>query len=72
MAPESATKCLKLCKRGSDILGTLLGELDQESSRKKRVVGFKAVLKKGTVERLKERLRSAQFMLMLSNQTYSE
>jgi hypothetical protein len=35
--------------------------------KKRRLGSVKAVLKSGTVERLRERLKSAQFMLMLSN-----
>jgi hypothetical protein len=70
--PEYMAKCLELCQKSADILETLLGELAVEIRKRKRVGGFKAVLKKGTIERLKERLKSAQFMLMLSNQTYSE
>jgi len=46
--------------------------LDDQIGKGKKIGGFKAMLKKGMIEKLRDRLRSAQFMLMLSNQTYYE
>jgi hypothetical protein len=69
---ESAKKCLELCEKGSGILEAVVKELDEKIGKGKRIGGFKAALKKGMIERLRDRLRSAQFMLMLSNQTYYE
>jgi hypothetical protein len=72
LEPTCAKRCLELCRKGAGILETTVKELDEKINKRKRVGSFQAVLKKGVVERLKERLRSAQFMLMLSNQAYSE
>lgn len=70
--PAFSSRCLELCRKGAGILETVVKEIDVEIGKRKRVGSFKAVLKKGTIERLKERMRSAQLMLMLSNQAYSE
>ncbi|TVY13607.1 hypothetical protein LARI1_G008209 [Lachnellula arida] len=72
LEPAFASRCLELCRKGAGILEAVVKEADEEIRKRKRVGGVKAVLKKGTIERLKERLRSAQLMLMLSNQAYSE
>ncbi|TVY91039.1 hypothetical protein LAWI1_G003473 [Lachnellula willkommii] len=72
LEPAFASRCLELCRKGAGILEAVVKEADEEIRKRKRVGGVKAVLKKGMIERLKERLRSAQLMLMLSNQAYSE
>jgi hypothetical protein len=69
---ESAKKCLDLCQKGSHILEGVLREIDGNLGKGKRTGGFKAAMKKGTIDKLRDRLRSAQFMLMLSSQTYYE
>jgi len=69
---ESAKRSLELCQKGSDILHEVVKGLDDQIGKGKKIGGFKAILKKGTIERLRDRLRSAQFMLMLSNQAYYE
>lgn len=46
-------------------------ELDLEIGKRKRIAAVKALLKKGTIDKLKERTKSAQTILSLSNQTYS-
>jgi hypothetical protein len=67
----SATKCLDLCRKGLDVLKTVVTELDKETRRQRRLGGMKTVLKTGIIDKLRERLKNAQFMLLLSNQTYS-
>jgi hypothetical protein len=69
---ESAKKCFELCQKGSNILEGVIKELDEKVGKGKRIGGFKAALKKGMIERLRDRPRSAQLMLMLSNQSYYE
>jgi len=66
----AAAKCIEMCRKGADILSGVVKELDVEMTKRKRVGGFKTVLKKGTISRLRERLKSAQIMLMISHQTY--
>ncbi|TVY32214.1 hypothetical protein LSUB1_G008307 [Lachnellula subtilissima] len=72
LEPAFANRCLESCRKGASILEAVVKEADEEIRKRRKVGGVKAVLKKGTIERLKERLRSAQLMLMLSNQAYSE
>ncbi|TVY41704.1 hypothetical protein LOCC1_G005526 [Lachnellula occidentalis] len=72
LEPAFASRCLELCRTGAGILEAVVKEAGEEIRKRRRVGGMKAVLKKGTIERLKERLRSAQLMLMLSNQAYSQ
>jgi hypothetical protein len=69
---ESAKKSLEFCQKGAAILKGVVKELDEKIAKGKRIGGFKAALKKNVTEKLRDRLRSAQFMLMLSNQTYYE
>jgi len=66
----SVGKCMEFCSRSAEILAGIAKELDKDIGKKRRIGGIKVVLKKGEIEKLRERLRSAQFMLMLSNQTY--
>jgi hypothetical protein len=65
----SGTRCLELCRRTADILESVAKDLDDETRRKKRMGGIKAVLKNESINKLRDRLRSAQTMLLLSNQT---
>jgi hypothetical protein len=72
IASPSASKCQELCQKGLKALQDVVHELESEMKKRKRVGSVKAVLKKGTVDKLKDRLRSAQLLLMLSNITYTE
>lgn len=69
--PPAAGKSLDLCNRVVQILTEVLNEMEAKVKRRKKIGGLKAVLERRTVERLKERLRSAQTMLMLAYQMYS-
>ena len=68
----SGTRCLELCRRSADILESVAKDLDNETRRRKRMGGIKAVLKNESIHKFRDRLRSAQTMLLLSNQTYYE
>ncbi|KAI9645574.1 hypothetical protein NHQ30_006316 [Ciborinia camelliae] len=68
----TATKCLELCRRGADMLSTVVKDLNGAISKRRNIGGAKVVLKKDTIEKFRNRLRDAQYMLMLSRQTYSE
>lgn len=68
----SGTRCMELCRRSADILESVAKDLDSETRRKKRMGGIKAVLKNESINKFRDRLRSAQMMLLLSNQTYYE
>ena len=68
----SGTRCLELCRRSADILESVVKDLDNDTRRKKRMGGIKAVLKNESINKFCDRLRSAQTMLLLSNQTYYE
>jgi hypothetical protein len=68
----AAARCLELCKRGADTLRKLVEDLASEIGRRKKWGGVKTTLKRNTVERLRERLRSAQTMMLLAEQTYAK
>jgi len=72
LEPAFSTRCLELCRKGASILEVVVKEADEEIQKGKKVGSIKVMLKKGKMEVLKERLRNAQLMLILSNQTYSE
>lgn len=72
VASQSSQKCFELCQKASLILEAVVRELDETIAKRKKIGGVKAVLKKGTIDTLRDRLRSAHFMMMLSNQTYYE
>jgi hypothetical protein len=59
----SLHRCISLCRKGADILNTTVRELDAQIGRRRRVGALKAVLKKPFIDRLRERIRNAQFML---------
>ncbi|KAK6610029.1 ankyrin repeat-containing protein [Botrytis cinerea] len=68
----TATRCLELCRRGTDILNTTVKDLNGAISKRRKIGSAKVVLKKDTLEKFRNRLRDAQYMLMLSRQTYSD
>lgn len=71
-APSSSlSSCFVFCQRGADLLQTLLQDLNKQIVERKIMGGVKAVLKKGTIDKLRDRLRSAQGMLMISYQNYT-
>jgi hypothetical protein len=68
---SSMRKCWVHCSRGLGILEAIVRELDMDIGKRRRIGSFKAVLKKGSIERLKDRLKSAQIMLLMAHQIYS-
>ncbi len=68
----AAARCLELYKRGAGTLRKLVEDLESEIGKRKKWGGVKASLKRNTVERLGERLRSAQTMMLLAQQTYAK
>lgn len=68
----TVTKCLELCRRGTDILNTTVKDLNGAIAKRRKIGSAKVVLKKDTLDKFRNRLRDAQYMLMLSRQTYSD
>ena len=53
-------------------LETSVKDLDLAIGKRRKVGSFKAVLKQSVIDKLKQRLRDAQDLLVLSNQYYSQ
>lgn len=68
----SVKSCERLLIQAAAELETTVKELDVIIGKKKRMGGFKTVLKQGTIDRIRLRLRDAQSLLVLSNQYYSQ
>ncbi|KAF7944666.1 uncharacterized protein EAE97_005299 [Botrytis byssoidea] len=68
----TVTRCLELCRRGTDILNTTVKDLNGAISKRRKIGSAKVVLKQDTLDKFRNRLRDAQYMLMLSRQTYSD
>ncbi|KAF7900456.1 uncharacterized protein EAF01_007758 [Botrytis porri] len=68
----TVTKCLELCRRGTNILNTTVNDLNRAISKRRKIGSAKVVLKKDTLDKFRNRLRDAQYMLILSQQTYSD
>jgi hypothetical protein len=67
---ESTSRCLQFCKKAVGILDSVVKDVEANIKRRKTLGSVKAVLKRDAIEKLKERLMSAQSMLMLSNNMY--
>lgn len=68
----SMQRCLDLGRKGTDILRSTVRDLERLLGRRRRLGAIKIVLKRGLVDKLRDRLRSAQLLLMLSTQAFSE
>jgi hypothetical protein len=66
----ATSRCFQFCKRAVGILDGVVKAVESEIAKRKRVGSVKAVLKKGEIEKLRQRLATAQSMLMLSNNIY--
>jgi hypothetical protein len=66
----ASARCLGLCKRGAEGLEKIVSDLAQELEKGGKRAGFKSALKKNTIDRLRERLRNVQSLMVLSQQTY--
>jgi hypothetical protein len=53
-----------------EILNAVLMEVEGGIAKRKKMGSVKAVLKRDVIEKMRERLVSAQGLLMLSNQIY--
>ncbi|TVY68794.1 hypothetical protein LSUE1_G008268 [Lachnellula suecica] len=65
---EPAFTSLDWCRQSADILDVVVRDLDGEIRRRKTMGSLKAVLKKGMIEKLKDRLERAKTLLMLAYQ----
>jgi hypothetical protein len=67
---EATSRCYQSCKKAVGTLDSVVKEVESEIKKRKRVGSVKAVLKKGEIEKLRERLVTMQSMLMLANNMY--
>jgi len=72
MDTRTDKKCLDFCKKAADVLHTICKELAKELEKGKMRGGFKTALRKETIDRLRERLRNAQSLLLLSQQIFTQ
>lgn len=66
ISSATVTKCLNLCQRGVDMLSVIVKDLSVAVSKRKKIGGATAVMKKDTLEKFQNRLRDAQYMLVLA------
>ena len=71
-ASRHRTRCVQSCQQAIRVLEELMKELEMKVGKRRLLGGVKMVLKKPTIDKIKERLRDAQMALLLSNQTYFE
>jgi len=69
---SSMQRCLDLGRKGTDVLASTVRDLEGLLGRRRRLGAIKIVLKRGLIGKLRDRLRSAQLLLMLSTQAFSE
>jgi hypothetical protein len=65
-------RSLELCRRGTEILSGIAVDLDEQISKQRLKGVLMAALKEETINQLRERLRFAQVLLMISCHIYSE
>ncbi|KAM3077073.1 hypothetical protein ACMFMF_004989 [Clarireedia jacksonii] len=66
----SSAECLKLCYQVLTLLEELLRDMSQRIEKRITRGSIRVVLKKGTIDKFRDRLRNAQDMLVLCRQTY--
>ncbi|KAH8776208.1 hypothetical protein BGZ57DRAFT_854509 [Hyaloscypha finlandica] len=64
---EATSRYFQFCKKAVGILEAVAKQVEAEIKKRRRAGSMKAVLKKSEIEKLRERLMTAQSMLMLSN-----
>jgi hypothetical protein len=69
---EAPEKCLCLCRQALSLLSREVTDLGDVVSRRRWIGGARAPLRARRVGQLKDRLRTAQSLLMFSYQIYSE
>jgi hypothetical protein len=67
---EAVSKCLKFCKKATEVMNSVVTEVETEIKKRKKVGSIKAVLKHDTINKLRQRLMTAQSMLILANNLY--
>jgi hypothetical protein len=76
VSPEPTAVAMRNSKlflvQAAGALETSVKDLDLAIGKRKKVGSFKAVLKQSVVDKLKQRLRDAQELLVLSNQYHSQ
>jgi hypothetical protein len=65
-------RSLELCRRSTEILSEIAVDLDEQISKQRLKGVFRAALKEEAINKLRERLRFAQVLLMISYHIYSE
>ncbi|KAG4433614.1 hypothetical protein IFR05_010890 [Cadophora sp. M221] len=63
-------KCWEMCGRASQSFEAILRQLDAEIGKRRVFGSWKAVLEKGSVEKMQERLKSAHFPLTTATQIH--
>jgi hypothetical protein len=73
---EASSIAMRTCRvflsEAAGALQIIVNDLDIAIGKRKNMGSFKAVLKQGTIDKLRQRLRDAQDLLVLSNQYYSQ
>ncbi|KAE9367098.1 hypothetical protein N431DRAFT_418216 [Stipitochalara longipes BDJ] len=67
---EARAKCVQFFRKAVIILEAVVKEAEVEIRKRRKLGSMKAVLKKAEIAKLRERLATAQSMLMLSNNLY--
>ena len=67
---EARSKCIQFCRNAVGILDDVVKNIEIEVKKRRRVGSVKAVLKKAEIAKLRERLMTAQSILILSNNSY--
>ncbi|KAN0091826.1 hypothetical protein V8E51_017673 [Hyaloscypha variabilis] len=67
---EARSKCIQFCRNAVGILDDVVKNIEVEVKKRRRVGSVKAVLKKAEIAKLRERLMTAQSILILSNNSY--
>ncbi|KAH8769265.1 hypothetical protein BGZ57DRAFT_826094 [Hyaloscypha finlandica] len=67
---EASSRCFQFCKKAVENLNAAVKEVEVHIKKRKRVGSVKAVLRRDVIEKLRDRLTTAQSMFMLSNNLY--
>lgn len=67
---DATSRCFQFCKKAIGILDSVVKEVEAELRKRRGVGSIKAVLRRDAIEKLKERVMTAQSMLILANNMY--
>lgn len=70
IGPATVLECSELCRNSLNVLKGVVTDSERCINMHRRFGAVKAVLQKEKIEKLTKRLESAQFMLLISYQTY--